>query len=112
MLEALKDKLRNVNKKFLAINLAVVAVGILAIGYIIRLVISNLGSFVTGEPFQWHLAYFLQPATWLTGGAIVWCCGRCSGWVADICGACSTAAFLAEKRKRPWLTVFWRTAAL
>jgi hypothetical protein len=51
MLDKLKDRIKNVNKKFLAINLAVVVIGILAIGYIVRLVISNLGSMVSGEPF-------------------------------------------------------------
>ena len=71
MLDKLKDWIKNVNKKFLAINLAVVAVGILAIGYIVRLVISNIGAFVSGEPFLWHPIFLLQPATWLTGGAIV-----------------------------------------
>ena len=71
MLDKLKDRIKSINKKFLAINLAVVAVGILAIGYIVRLVISNIGSFVSGEPFLWHPMYLLQPATWLTGGAIV-----------------------------------------
>ena len=71
MLDKLKDRIKNINKKFLAINIAVVAIGILAIGYIVRLVISNLGSMVSGEPFLWHPMYLLQPATWLTGGMIV-----------------------------------------
>ena len=71
MLDKLKDRIKSINKKFLAINLAVVAVGILAIGYIVRLVVSNIGSFVSGEPFLWHPMYLLQPATWLTGGMIV-----------------------------------------
>ena len=60
MLDKLKDWIKNVNKKFLFINLAVVAVGILAIGYIVRLVISNIGSFVSGEPFLWYPMYLLQ----------------------------------------------------
>ena len=71
MLDELKDRIKNINKKFLAINIAVVAIGILAIGYIVRLVISNLGAMVSGEPFLWHPMYLLQPATWLTGGMIV-----------------------------------------
>ena len=71
MLDKLKDRIKNINKKFLAINIAVVALGILAIGYIVRLVISNIGSFVSGEPFLWHPIFLLQPATWLTGGMIV-----------------------------------------
>ena len=71
MLDKLKDRIKNINKKFLAINIAVVAIGILAIGYIVRLVISNLGAMVSGEPFLWHPMYLLQPATWLTGGMIV-----------------------------------------
>ena len=71
MLDKLKDRIKNINKKFLIINMAVVVIGILAIGYIVRLVISNFGSFVSGEPFQWHALFLLQPATWLTGGAIV-----------------------------------------
>ena len=71
MLDKLKDRIKNINKKFLAINIAVVAIGILAIGYIVRLVISNIGSFVSGEPFLWHPIFLLQPATWLTGGMIV-----------------------------------------
>ena len=71
MLDKLKDRIKNINKKFLAINIAVVAIGILAIGYIVRLVISNFGSFIGGEPFLWHPLYLLQPATWLTGGIIV-----------------------------------------
>ena len=71
MLDKLKDRIKNINKKFLAINMAVVVIGILAIGYVVRLVISNLGSMVSGEPFLWHPMYLLQPATWLTGGMIV-----------------------------------------
>ena len=71
MLDKLKDRIKNINKKFLAINIAVVTIGILAIGYIVRLVISNFGSFVNGEPFLWHPIYLLQPATWFTGGMIV-----------------------------------------
>ena len=71
MLDKLKDRIKNINKKFLAINIAVVTIGILAIGYIVRLVISNLGAMVSGEPFLWHPMYLLQPATWLTGGMIV-----------------------------------------
>ena len=71
MLDKLKDRIKNINKKFLAINIAVVAIGMLAIGYIVRLIISNVGSFVSGEPFQWHPIYLLQLATWLTGGMIV-----------------------------------------
>ena len=71
MLDKLKDRIKNINKKFLAINMAVVVIGILAIGYIVRLVISNLGAMVSGEPFLWHPMYLLQPATWLTGGMIV-----------------------------------------
>ena len=71
MLDKLKDRIKNINKKFLAINVAVVVIGILAIGYIVRLVISNLGAMVSGEPFLWHPIYLLQPATWLTGGMIV-----------------------------------------
>ena len=71
MLDKLKDRIKNINKKFLAINMAVVVIGILAIGFVVRLVISNLGSMVSGEPFLWHPMYLLQPATWLTGGMIV-----------------------------------------
>lgn len=71
MLDKLKDRIKNINKKFLAINIAVVTIGILAIGYIVRLVISNLGAMVSGEPFLWYPIYLLQPATWLTGGMIV-----------------------------------------
>ena len=71
MLDELKDRIKNINKKFLAINIAVVLIGILAIGYVVRLVISNLGAMVSGEPFLWHPGYLLQLATWLTGGMIV-----------------------------------------
>ena len=71
MLDKLKDRIKYIYKKFLAINMAVVVIGILAIGFVVRLVISNLGSMVSGEPFLWHPMYLLQPATWLTGGMIV-----------------------------------------
>ena len=71
MLDKLKDRIKNTNKKFLAINMAVVVIGILAIGYIVRLVISNFDSFVGDAPFRWNLMLLLQPGTWLTGGMIV-----------------------------------------
>ena len=71
MLDDLKEKIRNINKKFLVINLAVVLIGILVIGYVIRLVISNVGSFVGDTPFNWNPIFLLQPATWFTGGMIV-----------------------------------------
>ena len=71
MLDTIKDWLKNVNKKFLFINLAVVVIGILAIGYIVRLVIFNLASFVIGEPFRWNPILLVQPTTWFTGGIIV-----------------------------------------
>ena len=71
MLDALKDKIRGINKKFLLINLVVVVIGILVIGYIVRLVISNFGASLLGEPFRWYPIFLVQPATWLTGGMIV-----------------------------------------
>ena len=71
MLDALKDKIRGINKKFLLINLVVVVIGILVIGYIVRLVISNFGASLLGEPFRWYPIFLVQPSTWLTGGMIV-----------------------------------------
>ena len=71
MLDELKEKLRGINKKFLVINMAVVMIGMLAIGYIVRLVISNLGGMVSGEPFRWYPVFLIQPVTWFTGGIIV-----------------------------------------
>ena len=71
MLDKLKDRVTNINKKYLGINLAVLVLGILTIGYIVRLVISNFGAFAGTEPFRWHPLFLLQPATWLTGGIIV-----------------------------------------
>jgi uncharacterized BrkB/YihY/UPF0761 family membrane protein len=71
MLEKLKDRIKNINKKYLLINLVVVVIGMLVIGYVVRLVLSNLSSFFGDEPFRWNLVLLLQPATWLTGGMIV-----------------------------------------
>ena len=71
MLEKLKEKINGINKKFLVINLAVVLIGVLVIGYVVRLVISNIGVIIGGGSFLWHPLYLLQPSTWLTGAMIV-----------------------------------------
>ena len=71
MLDELKEKIRGINKKFLAINLAVVVVGILLIGYVVRLIISNMNSFFGDVPFSWYPIFLLQPGTWFTGAMIV-----------------------------------------
>ena len=87
MLDNLKDKIRNMNKKFLLINLAVAVVGMFIIGYIVRLIISNFGAFFGTAPFHWNFAFLLQLGTWFTGAAVVlilWvvfflCSGRLRG---------------------------------
>ena len=71
MLDKLKDRIKSINRKYLFINLVVVAIGILVIGYVVRLVLSNFGAFISDEPFRWYPIFLLQPATWLTGGMIV-----------------------------------------
>ena len=71
MLDKLKDRIKNINTKYLVINLVIVLIGILVIGYVVRLVISNFGSIINGEAFLWYPIFLLQPETWLTGGMIV-----------------------------------------
>ena len=71
MLDELKEKIRGINKKFLVINLVVVVIGILLIGYVVRLVISNFGSFLGNDPFRWNFIFLVQPGTWMTGAMIV-----------------------------------------
>ena len=71
MLDSLKDRFQDVKKKYIIINLVVLLVGVLAIGYIVRLVIFNFGSFVGDEPFHWNPALLIQPGTWLTGLGII-----------------------------------------
>ena len=71
MLDNLKDKIRNMNKKFLLINLAVAVVGMFAVGYIVRLIISNFAAFFGTEPFRWNFRFLLQPGTWITGFVVV-----------------------------------------
>ena len=71
MLDKLKDRIKNINTKYLVINLIVLVIGILAIGYIVQLVISNFDSFIGDAPFRWNLVLLLQPGTWLTGAMIV-----------------------------------------
>ena len=51
MLDKLKDRIKSINRKYLFINLVVVAIGILVIGYVVRLVLSNFGAFISDEPF-------------------------------------------------------------
>ena len=71
MLDNLKDKIRNMNKKYLAINLLVMIIGMLVIGYVVRLILANLNSFFGDAPFQWHLLYLVQPVTWFNGAIAV-----------------------------------------
>lgn len=71
MLDKLKDRIKNINKKYLLINLVVVVIGMLVIGYVVRLIISNFASFFGPEPFHWNLIFLVQPGTWLTGAIIV-----------------------------------------
>ena len=71
MLEKLKDRIKNIDRKYLLINLVVVVIGMLVIGYVVRLVLSNLSSFFGDEPFRWNLLFFLQPGTWFTGAIVV-----------------------------------------
>ena len=71
MLDKLKDRIKNINKKYLVINLVVVVIGMLVIGYVVRLVLSNLSSFFGEEPFRWNLLLLLQPGTWFTGVIVV-----------------------------------------
>ena len=71
MLEALKDKLRTMDKKYLAISLAVAAVGALILGYLVRLFISNFGAIFGEGSFQWNFLFLLQPATWFTGIGVI-----------------------------------------
>lgn len=71
MLEKLKDRIKNIDRKYLLINLVVVVIGMLVIGYVVRLVLSNLSSFFGDEPFRWNLLLLLQPGTWFTGAIVV-----------------------------------------
>ena len=71
MLEKLKDRIKNMDKKYLLINLVVVVIGMLVIGYVVRLIISNFASFFGPEPFSWNLMFLIQPGTWFTGGFVV-----------------------------------------
>ena len=71
MLDKLKDRIKNMNTKYLLINLIVLVIGIFVIGYVVRLVISNFGSFFGSEPFRWYLIFLLQPRTWFTGIGVV-----------------------------------------
>ena len=67
MLDKLKERIRGIDKKYLLLNLVVVAVGIIVIGYVIRLIISNLGAIIGDAPFQWNLLFLMQPGTWAVG---------------------------------------------
>lgn len=71
MLEKLKDRIKNMDKKYLLINLVVVVIGMLVIGYVVRLIISNFASFFGPEPFRWNFIFLIQPGTWFTGGIVV-----------------------------------------
>ena len=71
MLEKLKDRIKNIDRKYLLINLAVVIIGMLVIGYIVRLILSNFAAFFGPEPFRWNFIYLVQPGTWFTGAIIV-----------------------------------------
>ena len=71
MLDKMKDKAKKINKKYLLINLAVVLVGALIVGYVIQLMISNFAAIIGHEPFRWYLTLLIQPKTWLTGAGVV-----------------------------------------
>lgn len=71
MLDKMKDKVKKINKKYLLINLAVVLVGSLVVGYVIQLMISNFAAIVGHEPFRWNILLLIQPKTWLTGVGVV-----------------------------------------
>ena len=71
MLSKIKERIQSINKMYLLINSLVVLVGSLVIGYVIRLVLSNIEAFFGDTPFRWNLVLLVQPTTWMMGAMVV-----------------------------------------
>ncbi len=67
MLDRLKEKLADLNGKKLTFNAIFMIFGSLLMGYVIRVLLSNVGAMLAGEPFAWHAEYLFKGGTFIIG---------------------------------------------
>ena len=65
---ALREKIQQTDKSRVVINLIVMVVGAVVLGFLLRLFAANAGAILGGtEPFRWHLELLVMPGTWGIG---------------------------------------------
>ncbi len=67
MWDRLTEFFKELDKKLLAFYIIFVLIGIVIIGYVIRLVMRNLGSLFAGNPFTWDVHLLIEPQTYGVG---------------------------------------------
>ena len=67
MLKKLKEEWKRLDKKLLRFYVIFWIVGTVVLGYVLRLLIGNIGSLFSGEPFEWNLHLFLEAQTYGVG---------------------------------------------
>lgn len=70
MRDRISELLKEVDRKLLAIYAVIALVGVVGLGYIVRLVMGNLGSLFAGEQFTWEPHLLIEPQTYAVGAVI------------------------------------------
>ena len=90
MWEKMKDRLQDMSPGKLLFNVIFMIVGALLMGYILRVLLANIGTILSGEPFAWHPEYLFSIGTFVIGlifmvlaWAVFWVGTSRSGSVSD-----------------------------
>lgn len=67
MLEKIKDLLKNASPQKLLFNVIFMMAGAELMGYILRVLLANIGTILSGEPFVWHPEYLGSIGTFAIG---------------------------------------------
>ena len=65
------DQVKDINIGKIMFNIVFLIVGTILMGYLLRVLLSNIGTILNGEPFEWHFEYFLSGYTYLAGFAFM-----------------------------------------
>ena len=67
---AISEKAKQLGKSALPLYLLCLVAGALVMGVVVRLVLENIGSSVTGGAWRFRAGLLIEPATWLIGAMV------------------------------------------
>ena len=69
--DGLLDRLKEVDRGMMIFNVCFLLFGTVFMGYVLRVLFSNIGTILRGDPFEWHPGYLLSGHTYLAGFAFM-----------------------------------------